>query len=67
MIPGFYSTRVKTIDGWMRSLLGVPSVRLDTGEKYDIRSHPIVQSLSTNQISPDGGIITISGSGFGLL
>jgi len=67
MVPGFYTTRVKTIDGWTRSVLGVSSVRLDTGEKYDIRSHPLVQSLSTNQISSDGGIINIAGSGFGFV
>jgi len=48
MNPGYYSTKVKTLDGWTRSLLSLTTVRLDNGEKYDVKSVPYVRSLSTN-------------------
>lgn len=32
MVAGYYSAKLKTLDGWTRSLASTPSVRLDTGE-----------------------------------
>jgi hypothetical protein len=45
--------------------MSVASVRIDNGELYDVKSIPLVRSLSTNLISPEGGRLTIAGNGFG--